>query len=159
MRPGVSQEGTASLNGLKVAYTFHFLELIRWDEEGRTLEFCAYSSSPPGDEMLRAFRGRKIRNMQITTRRIARDDPSIASCKVVFIPDSAAPEVPALLRRLKDSQAVTISGVPDFVSAGGIIGLVVVGEQLRFDVNMRAAAQGRLKVSARLLELARNVVS
>jgi hypothetical protein len=159
MRPGAAQEKTATISGLKLAYTFHFLGLIRWENEGSTLEFCAYSSSTLGDRMANALRGRKIRNMQITTRQIARGDPSVAGCKVVFVPDSAAPDVPALLRRLKGSQTVTISDVPDFVSAGGTIGFVVVGEQLRFDINQRTAAQNKLQVSARLLELARNVIS
>jgi hypothetical protein len=159
MRDVAAEQTAASLNELKVAYTFHFLELIQWENEGPNLDFCAYSDSAAGDSMVKAFSGRKIRNMKITTRRIAPDQPGIASCKAIFIPENAAPDVPDLLKRLKNTPTVTISGVPDFVSAGGIIGLVRVGDQLRFEVNMRAARQSNLKISARLLELARRVVS
>lgn len=153
-----SSAPAASLDQLKVAYALHFFELIEWEQEGSSLDFCAYSTSAVGDNMVSTFRGRKIRNMQITTRRIERDDPNIARCKVIFIPDSSAGDVPVLLKRLKSAQAVTISSIPDFVDAGGLIGFVVAGDRLRFDINKEVAERNKLKVSARLLELARKVV-
>lgn len=157
VRRASAQPSTASIDDLKVAYTLHFLELIRWEEEGANLDFCAYSSSTVGNEMVSALRGRRIRNMQIATRRIGPNDPDIGRCKVIYIPDGAAPQVPQLLNRLRNSQTVTISSIPDFVSAGGIIGFVVVDEQLRFDINKGVAAQNKVKISARLLELAHKV--
>jgi hypothetical protein len=153
-----AQETTASTDQLKLAYIPHFFELIEWKAEGSSLEFCAYSSSALGDQMMNSFRNRKVRNMQITTRRSGRDDPQIASCKALFIPDGAAGEVTAVLKRLQHAQTVTISSIPGFVERGGIIGFVVVGDRLRFDVNEAVAAGNGLKVSARLLEFAHRVV-
>jgi hypothetical protein len=157
-RRGSAQLSSASVDELKVAYTFHFLELIEWKAEGPSLEFCAYTSSAVGDEMMNTFRNRKIRKMQITTRRSGRDDPHVDRCKAMFIPESSADEVSALLRRLQNAQTVTVSSLPDFVDAGGIIGFVIVGDRLRFDINEAAAAKHGLKISARLLELAHRVV-
>jgi hypothetical protein len=158
MRSGVAQETTASLDQLKVAYTLNFLELVRWEEEGATFEFCVYSSSAVGDLMMTAVRGRKIRSMQITARMVARGDSRVGNCSALFIPAGTAPDVPDLLKRLKGSATLTISDIRGFASAGGIIGFVLVGNRLRFDINERAAAQSKLKVSARLLELANNVI-
>jgi hypothetical protein len=53
---------------------------------------------------------------------------------------------------------LTICSIQRFVKAGGIIGFVVLGERLRFEINEGAAEKSKLKISARLLELAYRVI-
>ena len=52
---------------------------------------------------------------------------------------------------------LTISDEPDFVSRGGIIGLVTEGRRIRFDINLGTAREAQLQISSRLLQLARRV--
>ena len=45
-----------------------------------------------------------------------------------------------------------------FAAAGGVVGFVREGTQLRFDINRDAAARAQLRLSAELLKVARGVI-
>jgi len=52
---------------------------------------------------------------------------------------------------------LTVGEGDDFPAAGGVIGLVIEDNKVRFDVNLEAAERAGLKISSKLLKLARNV--
>lgn len=151
-------EGVASLSALKSAYTLHFLNLIRWERPERWLAFCVVGASETGDRMLSALQDKTVHGQSIRARRIAREPSELEQCDALYIPESYAASAPGLLRRYENSATVTISDIPQFVNSGGVIGFVIVDERLRFDINERAAVKKRLKISAKLLELAREII-
>jgi hypothetical protein len=55
------------------------------------------------------------------------------------------------------SRVLTVSDLEPFCRLGGGIGLVHEENRLRFEVNMEAAERSGLKVSSKLLTLARKV--
>lgn len=154
----VRAESVASLSALKAAYTLHFLNLIRWERQEKWLDFCVLGASEPGDRMLATLRDKTVHGQSVRTRRVTHVPSTPEPCDAIYIPQSYASYAPALLRQYENSATVTISDSAGFVDAGGVIGFVIVDDRLRFDVNERAAAKKRLKISAKLLELARNVV-
>lgn len=52
---------------------------------------------------------------------------------------------------------LTIGESEAFAECGGMITQVVEGGRVRFDINLQAAADAHLKISSKLLELARTV--
>lgn len=157
--PGTSRaESVASLSALKAAYTLHFLNLIRWEGPDAGLTFCVLGESEAGERMLRMLGDKSVRGRGIRTRRLALDVSRAERCDALYIPEVHAKQAPALLKRHETTTTVTISDIRRFANEGGVIGFVVVGERLRFDINVQAASRKRLKVSAKLLELARDVI-
>lgn len=150
-------ENVASLSALKAAYVLHFLNLIRWDRPEPWLSFCVLGASETGDRMLGLLHDKTVHGQRIRATRVPHG-PDRAHCDALYIPESYAAHAPAVLKQYEHGQTATISDSPSFVNAGGVIGFVVVDDRLRFDVNERAAAKKRLKISAKLLELARNIV-
>ncbi len=53
---------------------------------------------------------------------------------------------------------LTVSETDDAPGAGGVINLVVAEDRVRFDVSLRAAEANNLKISSRLLGVARKVL-
>lgn len=151
-------ESVASLSALKAAYAFHFLNLIRWERADPWLDFCVFADSDAGDQMLGALKRKSAHGQTIRVRRIPRDVTQLERCDALYIPEAYASYLPSLLKRYENSATVTISDAAGFAASGGIIEFVIVDERLRFDVNERVASKRRLKVSAKLLELARNVI-
>ncbi len=149
----------ASLSALKAAYALHFVNLVRWEQPHSKLRFCVFGESESGDRMLGTLHNRVVHGQTIRTRPMRRDSVRERRCDVVFIPNSYAIHAPALLTYYRNSATLTISDIPGFVADGGVIGFVVVGDRLRFDINQGAADRKRLSVSAKLLELAREVVN
>jgi hypothetical protein len=64
-----------------------------------------------------------------------------------------------LLQAVEGAGVLTVGETPDFLAAGGIISFAVEREALQFEVNLVAADNARLKISSRLLGLARRVVN
>ena len=62
-----------------------------------------------------------------------------------------------LLTDLKGSSTLTVGETKGFADLGGVINLVVEENKLRFEINLGAARQTRLKLSSKLLALAKIV--
>jgi hypothetical protein len=54
---------------------------------------------------------------------------------------------------------MTIGESQAFAECGGMITLVLEGDRVRFDINLQVATDAHLKISSKLLELARTVKS
>ncbi len=81
------------------------------------------------------------------------------ACQVLFIDREEPSRVPNLLARLKDAPVLTVGETEEFVKQGGMIGLCVKGNKVRLEINQDTSRRARIKISSRLLLLARNVVA
>ena len=76
-------------------------------------------------------------------------------CHLLFISDSEAESLAAILAALDDRPVLTVADMPNFARAGGIINLKTTGEnKLRFEINTGTARRAGLKISSKLLNLA-----
>lgn len=72
---------------------------------------------------------------------------------MLYLPDASS----GLLAQLAKSQVLTVGWSAGFVGQGGMIGLLNDSNRIRFDINRTVIERSGLKVSARLLQLARRV--
>ncbi len=73
---------------------------------------------------------------------------------MLFISSSVRDDMAAIISSLASAQGVlTVSDARLFVQAGGIIGLVNVDGEIRFEINSRAALQAHVQISSPLLNL------
>ena len=85
-----------------------------------------------------------------------RNTDRAAGCHVVFVPAGVAPA--GVLRSLSDTPVLTVGESDAFWRAGGMLRFVVDGQRVRFDANAKAAGAAGLRLSARLLQVARSTV-
>jgi len=85
-------------------------------------------------------------------------DLELRNCHVVFISRSESTRYAKLLQTVEDNGVLTVGETPDFLAAGAIISFTVENEALQFEVNLRGLNNARLKISSRLLALARRIV-
>jgi len=55
----------------------------------------------------------------------------------------------------RDASILTVSELDRFIQSGGIINFVMEGNKVRFEINDAAAKQVGLRISSKLLNLAR----
>jgi hypothetical protein len=108
----------------------------------------AFQSVAGGKEVV----GRKIVNRKIFLPGEAR------TCDVVFANDSKRDREIKLLKTAQDAGALTVGDGPEFLSCTGMIQLVVDDNRMRFDINMTSVTRANIKLSSKLLALARHVV-
>jgi len=87
----------------------------------------------------------------------ARKLAELRSCHVLFISSSEKNHVPSILKPLKDASVLTVSETETFAREGGIINFLDGGNRVQIEINLDAAEQARLKISSKLLSLARIV--
>jgi YfiR/HmsC-like len=88
----------------------------------------------------------------------APSDPTNSSCQMLYISRSESDEMESVLAVTDGKPILTVSDLPRFVHAGGMIGLKIVDNHVRFDINARIAREVGLQLSAQLLRLADLVV-
>ena len=80
-------------------------------------------------------------------------------CHVLFVSASERRNLKQILTNLKQRSILTVGDVKGFADEGGMINFIVVGNKVRFEINNQAAEQAGLKISARLLKLARRITT
>jgi hypothetical protein len=76
---------------------------------------------------------------------------------VLYISSSERKTVAQILTRLKGSSVLTVGEMSQFAVQGGVIQFTLEDKQVHFQINLDAASQMELKISSRLLVLARIV--
>jgi hypothetical protein len=86
-------------------------------------------------------------------------DQELRSCHILFISRSESKRYAKVLQLVQGADVLTVGETPDFLSAGGALSFSFQNETLQFEVNLIAANDAHLRVSSRLLALARRVVN
>jgi len=98
--------------------------------------------------------GRKLRIHRF--RRL--DAAAVGRCRTVFIARSESSRLDHILKALRGRSVLTVSDIDRFVERGGMIGLVIRRDRVRWTVNRRTLDEAGLTPSAQLLRNAVQVV-
>jgi hypothetical protein len=137
---------------VKAAYLFNFVKFVEWPQAARSgpLTICVAGRDVLGDVLDRTVEGETVNGRPIVARRILEPTPD---CHVVFVPRGAAAQ--AYLRPAQGAPVLTVGETPDFIENGGIVNFVLEGTNVRFEMNPAAADRVGIRISSRLLRLAR----
>lgn len=91
--------------------------------------------------------------------RWVRKSQDLSACQVVFVSRSEKKDYNRALDAVRGRMILTVGETPEFLDAGGIVSFSGQENAIQFDVNMGAAKAAQLKISSRLLALARRVVN
>ena len=89
----------------------------------------------------------------VVARRITRAQDT-AGCQVLFISRSEEKQVRKLLPGLNKSGMLTVSDMPGFLDHDGMIQFILVGNRVRFEVNLDSVQGAGLTLSSELLKVA-----
>ena len=138
---------------VKAAYLYNFVKYVEWPDttKGRIL-ICVAGQNPFGTLLESMIRNERVHGVPLATEVIleARSD-----CNVVFTPRTS--NIPVYLKGAAGLPILTIGETPRFVEQGGMIGFYPDGANVRFEINPAAAARVQLRISSRLLQLAKIV--
>jgi hypothetical protein len=147
-----------SEDSVKAGFILNFTKYTDWPANGTgndPLLICSLCARALSGS-LEVLQGRVAKNREIRVRASTRPS-ELHECKVLFIAADEESRVEWVLQRVAKLPMLTVSDVPNFVHAGGMIGLFHDNDRLRFDINLAAARQSNLVISSNLLRLARTV--
>ena len=142
---------------VKAAFLLNFTKFIEWPEAAfpasdSPISICIVGDDPFGAALDQIVEGETANARKVVVQRIAQP---LKSCQIVFFGRSEK-DVPKLLTALGPG-ILTVGDGEGFLGKGGMIDLVIDNRRVRFDVNQRAAEAANLKLSAKLLNVARSV--
>jgi hypothetical protein len=154
---------SATEDQVKAAYLFNFAKFIEWpaesfDKADAAMNFCTLGRSPVVDELDASVRGKSVSGHIVTIKHLHRPE-EIQGCHLVFLAASAGKQREKLLLAAKGSPILLVAESPGFARAGGTIDFIMENSRLIFEVNINAAGNAHLKISSKLLALARIVSS
>ncbi len=143
---------------VKAAFVYNFAKFVEWPPEtlpvaDSSLSLCVLGHDPVATELLQ-LEGREAQGRSLHVRSLESPD-EIRGCHILFVGASEAPRFPLILQAAGDQPVLTVADRREFLRQGGVIYLYVDGQRVQFGVNLGAAQSRGLKLSARLLQLAR----
>ena len=159
--PALLGAQTASEYDVKAAFLYNFTKFVDWPPDAfpdpGSLKVCVLGENPFGAS-LQTIAGELVGNRKLTVMRtdsLARP----AGCQVLFISRSEREHVSQILAAVKDSPVLTVGDTKGFADEGVIINFVLEGSKVRFEVNTDSAERAGLKISSKLLQLAKRIVA
>jgi hypothetical protein len=144
---------------LKAAFVLNFVRMVKWEsvsgEENAELSICALGNSDFGNAVRRVTGGKLIGARSILVKLNPNPDPT--HCRVVIVDAAQYPIARQALNVVKNSPVLTIGNGPGLIQMGGMFELLVDGRKVQFDASLEAVRRAGLDVSARLLQLSRNL--
>ena len=137
---------------VKAAYLYNFVKYVEWPAEAGTgpVTICVAGRNPFGTVLQTLVRGERIGGRPIETRVILEPEPG---CHVIFVPDGSATR--AYLQGATGMPVLTVGESTTFIEQGGIANFYLERRNVRFEINPMAAERAGIRISARLLQLAR----
>lgn len=152
---------TASEREVKAAMLYSFTKFVEWPaasfpDAKSPLTLCVLGKDPFGALLDQAVGDRSVAGRTVQVLRSQRP-AELRGCQLVFISSSERRRLEEVLPALPQTGVLTVSDMDGFTRTGGMVGFVLDDNKVRFEVNLDAAEHAKLKISARLLKLARDV--
>jgi len=142
---------------LKAAFIYKFTRFIQWpgDVKNNSLVLCTLGE----DKLVSVFdiiADNIDPNKKLFIQAI-HDNVSIDNCQILYIAASERGSFRSLGAITLNQAILTISELPGFMQAGGMIELIHKDNKIRFEINLDVAHLNGLDISSDLLKLARRV--
>jgi len=156
-----AQTDPPSEYAVKAAFLYHFASFMEWPHQvfhydDSPITIGVLGEDPFGPALAKIVAGRMAQGRLFEIRHFKNVD-EIGVCHVLFISSSEQARMSAILAALKQPGLLTVADVDGFAQMGGVIGFFAEGRKLRFEINVGAAHAAGIKISSKLLSLARVV--
>lgn len=144
---------------VKAAFLLNFIKFTEWPPTAFTasdspISICILGADPFGDALDQVVAGESVNGKKVAVERLKRA-PSAKACQVLFI-SKTEKNIDKILPTLGPG-VLTVGDEENFIRDGGMISFVIENRRVRFDINQTAATNAALKLSSKLLSVARSV--
>jgi YfiR/HmsC-like len=153
-----SASPSSDVQTLAVAYLYNFMKLSEWPTGAapQELTLCITQEGDFAKE-LDSLTGKEAQSHSLKIRRIIQGD-NVRECQLLFLPSEEKPvRIQEWIKSLRNEPVLTVSDLDGFLDQGGMIALVNDDGHLQFEVNLALVEQAGIKLSSKMLQIARDV--
>ncbi len=146
---------------LKAAFLFNFAKFIDWPPTSfaspqSPFVLCILGVDPFGHALDEVLKGKTVEGRPVSIERL-KSIAQVRQCHMVFVGQSESFHLAEIIQALHGSCVLLVGEADGFAAAGGTIQFALEDNHVRFLINPDAAARAGLRVSSKLLSLARVV--
>jgi hypothetical protein len=146
---------------VKAAFLYNFAKFVEWPPEtsggpSAPLVLGVLGDDPFGGTIDQLVAGKTANGRPLVVRRLKWGE-DLRQCHILFISSSEHKRLPQILEALRGASVLTVGDMDQFGQQGGMIQFVLEQSKVRFEINIAAGEQARLKFSSKLLALAKTV--
>jgi hypothetical protein len=142
---------------LRAAFLYNFAKFTEWPPDGLPagpLTLCVLDDTAVEGALSELVGNSMINGRTVTISRNA-SGARLRACHLLYVGEANSARAAAILEELLGAPVLTVSNGDDFIRLGGIVGLFVEEGRMRFAINPDAAHRAGVRLSSRLLQLAR----
>jgi hypothetical protein len=148
---------------IKAAFLFNFASLVKWPDDSFSdpkspFVICHFGGSQTRTLFDSAYSGRMVNGHPVEVRHLS-DVGDVLGCHIFMITAERSEQAGGFINAASGKSILTIGETDNFARDGGVIGFYNDGSKIRFEINLDAAKRAKLRISSRLLRLARLVSS
>lgn len=154
-------QGSANEYEVKAAILYNLTRFVEWpssayaDAQAPTV-LCLAGHDPFGPYLASLTSKETVNGRPVQIRHI-RNNADRNGCHILYVSSSERKNVISLLAALRGSSVLTVGEMAQFATRGGMVQFELEEKQVHFDINLDASVHAQLKISARLLVLAKIV--
>jgi hypothetical protein len=156
---GIAQPSTPSESQVKAAFVINFAKYVEWpasafDRTDSPIIIAVLGKSNVAAALQQMIPGRIIDGRNLVMEQLA-SGAKPGRCHILFVPASEPQLSPGLVADLRNAGVLTVGESGDFLDSGGMINLALRDQRIALEVNLPAADQAGIKLSSKLLSVAR----
>jgi hypothetical protein len=156
--PSAGQSVTAPV--LKAAFLYNLAKFTEWPADAlssrASMNLCVLNDGAVADTLADAVKGHDIDGHGIVVTRVNAEPPQ-RTCHLLYVSGLDAPRAIRVVDALAGASVFTVSDLDRFAQIGGVAQFFMEGDRMRLAVNLDAAQRARVRISSKLLALAKIV--
>ena len=143
---------------VKAVFLYNFARFVEWPADPPTVPIVIgiLGEDPFGNALEETVRGKTINGHELAVKHL-KSGQEARGCQIVFVASSERRRLRPLLASLGGAGVLTVGETEGFAESGGIISFTLEDDRVRFEINVDAAQRAGLKISSKLLSLAKVV--
>ncbi len=144
---------------VKATLLYKLSKFVKWppeafDKPDAPITLCIFGDDP-FEDALNIIKGKRVKGRPFLIGKCS-DMPPAERCHILFVSASEKKNLGAVLSSLKKNRFVlTVIDIEGFARQGGMINFILAGKKVHLEINLATAKPAGLKISSRLLKLAR----
>jgi hypothetical protein len=148
------------MNQAKANMLWNIAKFVEWpalpDDKSAPLVFTILGEDDLAADLAGLLSSRTVNGRPVFVR-FARRPQDAKGSQILYVAASESEKIGVVLAAVDSTAVLTVSDAPGFAEHGGMVGFATEGTRVRFEVNRNLAEKNGLKLSAKLLSLARLV--
>lgn len=140
---------------IKAAFVYNFAKFVEWPADSAPLRLCVFGKDPIV-RALEQIKGNTVKERKVEVLMLDAT-MDVRECNLLFIVPSMEKHLDRIVAISRGAGMLTVSDTDGYAQRGVMINIFTEKGKFRFEINLDAVQRGGLKISSKLLSLARIV--